>query len=238
MRRTLWAAAAIAVIAAGAAFWLTARRIGPETPLTPPVPPEIQVKFDRITVRGRAEGNRSWELEAKSVELTKDQRLTRLDGLRRAVLLSNGKPQLSASAKWATLESPSRDIELGGGVVVKSGSGMALRAGSLKWRAEEERLVSAGPVTIDLGDTIVNAAQAYYLAQPERIVSEGGVRIRQGENNLTADKLVADLGAQTLDIIGGVRMRLRVDTSRDFTGTEGPLGAMKGLLEKAPKETR
>jgi LPS export ABC transporter protein LptC len=238
MRRRLWAAAAIAIVAASAAFWLTARRITPEPPESPPVPPEIQVKFERITVRGRAEGDRLWELEARSIELTKDQKLTRLDGLRRATLLADGKPQLSASAKWAKLESPSRDIELGGGVEVRSDSGMALRADSLRWRASEERLVSTGPVTMDLGDTTVNAARAYYLAQPEQIVSDGGVKIKQGQNYLTGTKLVADLRAQTLEIVGGVRMRLRVNPSRDFTGSEGPLGAMKGLLEKAPKEAR
>jgi len=238
MRKAFWAVIAVTVLAASAALWLTARRIAPATPLEPPVAPEIQVKFERITVRGRAQGNRRWELEAKSIELTKDQSLTRLDGLRRATLYSGDKPQLSARAAWVTLRSPSRDMELGGGVEVKSAQGLVLRTDSLGWRAKQERLVSAGPVRMTMGDTSVEAARAYYLAQQEQVICDRGVKIRQGQNYLTGENLIADLRAQTLEIAGGVRMRLRVEEGREFSGTEGPLGAMKGLLEKAPKEGR
>jgi len=238
MRKALWSVIALTLLAAGAGLWLTARRIAPEQPLQPPVAPEIQVKFERITVRGRAQGNRRWELEADSIELTKDHSLTRLEGLRRATLYAGDKPQLSARAAWAALRSPSRDLELGGGVEVTSAQGLRLRTDSLRWRAEQERLVSAGPVEMAMGDTSIKAARAYYLAQQERIICDGGVKIEQGQNHLTGEKLTADLRDQTLEIAGGVRMRLRVEEGREFSGTEGPLGAMKGLIEKAPKEGR
>jgi len=238
MRRRYWAAIALTVTVAGAGLWLTARRITPEPRSQPPVAPNIQAKFEGITVRGRSEGDRRWELEADSIEVTKDQTLTRLDGLRRATLYSGAKPLLSVRAKWANLRSPSRDLELGGGVELKSSRDLVLRTDSLRWGAAQERLVSAGAVEMAMGDTKVRAARAYYLAQPEQIVCDGGVRIRQGENFLTGSKLTADLRAETLEVAGGVRMRMRVAEGREFSGNEGPLGAMKGLLEKAPKEAR
>ncbi|UCH36517.1 MAG: LPS export ABC transporter periplasmic protein LptC [Armatimonadota bacterium] len=238
MRIALLAAIALTAAAAVAYLWLTASRIAPEPQPRLPVAPEIQVKFDRITVRGRAEGDRYWELEAQSIEMTRDQSLTRLQGLRRATLYAGDKPQLFARAQWAALRSPSRDMELGGGVEVKSDAGLLLRTESLRWDAERERLTSAGPVEMELGETMVTATRAYYVADGEKIVCDGRVQIRQGENYLTGEKLSADLRAETLEIAGGVRMRLRVEEGRELTETEGPLGAMKSLLEKAPKEAR
>ena len=236
MRKVLRPVIALAVIAGGLGLWLIARRIAPERPPESPVAPEIQVKFEHITVRGRAQGDRRWELEADSIELTRDQSLTRLDGLRRATLYAGTKPQLSARAAWAALHSPSRDLELGGGVEITSPQGLRLRTDAVRWRADQERLVAAGPVEMTMGDTTVTAPRAYYLAAPEQIICEGGVRIRQGRDHLTGDKLTADLRDQTIEIAGGVRMRMRVAEGREFSGTAGPLGAMKGLLEKAPKE--
>ena len=236
MRRVIRVMIALTVVAAAAGLWMTARRITPEPAVNLPVAADIQVKFERITVRGRAKGDRRWELEARSVELTKDQSLTRLDGLRRATLYSGREPQLSARAAWAKLHSPSRDLELGGGVEVKSARGLTLRTDALRWQAKGERLTAAGPVIIAMGDTGVEAAQADYLAQNEQIICDGGVKIRQGNNYLTGRKLTADLRQDTLEVAGGVRMRLRVEEGREFTGTEGPLGAMKGFLEKAPRE--
>jgi LPS export ABC transporter protein LptC len=238
MRTALWAVIALTAAAAVGGLWLTASRIAPEAQPRLPVAPEIQIKFDRITVRGRAEGDRYWELEAKSIEVTRDQSITRLEGLRRATLYAGDKPQLTARAQWAALRSPSRDMELGGGVEVESDAGLLLRTESLRWDAQRERLASAGPVEMELGDTRVTAARAYYVAEGERIVCDGDVQIRQGENYLTGEKLSADLRAETLEVAGGVRMRVRVEEGREFTGTEGPLGAMKGLIEKAPKEAR
>jgi LPS export ABC transporter protein LptC len=237
MRRTFWAGIALTVAAAGAGLWLTAHRITPAPP-QPPVAPDIQAKFERITVRGRAQGDRRWELQADSIEVTKDQSLTRLEGLRQATLYSADKPLLSVRAKWANLRSPSRDMELGGGVELKSARNLVLRTDSLRWGAAQERLASAGAVEMAMGETEIRAARAYYLARPEQIVCDGGVRIRQGENFLAGNKLTADLRAETLEVAGGVRMRMRVAEGREFTGAEGPLGAMKGLLEKAPKEKR
>jgi LPS export ABC transporter protein LptC len=238
MRKALWSVIALTVAAAVAGLWLTAHRIAREQPPSASVAPEVQVKFEHITLRGRAQGDRRWELEANSIELTKDRSLTRLTGLRRATLYAGSRPQLSVRAAWAALHSPSRDLELGGGVEVESAQGLRLRTDALSWRAEQERLVSAGPVKMAMGDTSVEAARAYYLAQQERIICDGGVKIEQGQNYLTGDKLIADLRDQTLEIAGGVRMRVRMEEGREFSGTEGPLGAMKGLLEKAPREAR
>jgi LPS export ABC transporter protein LptC len=229
---------AVTVAAAGGALWLTMRRIAPRELSLPSIPPDIQVRFDRITVRGRAEGGRRWELEARSVELTRDQSLTRLDGLRHATLYAGDKPQLSVRAAWAKLESPSRNMELGGGVEVTSPAGLMLRTDRLLWRAQDERLDTGGAVEMRIGDTAVRAPRAYYLARSESLVCEGGVRIKQGPNYLSGERLTADLGAETLEIAGDVRMRMRVAEGQEFAGTEGPLGAMQGLLEKVPKEGR
>jgi len=226
----------LTLIAAGGGLWLTARRVPPHAqPKASPLP-QYQVKFDRITVRGRGQGNRRWELQARSIEMSKDQTLTRLDGLNRATLFAGDKPQLSARAAWARLRSPSRDMELGGGVEVKSADGLVLRTASLGWRAHDERLASAGPVEIAMGDTRVKAARMAYLAQPEQLICDGGVRIRHGNDQLVGEKLRADLKTQQLEIAGDVRMRLRVAEGAEFRGAQGPLGAMKGLLEKTPKE--
>ena len=237
MRVALWPAI-IALTAATAAggLWLTARRIAPRQAPSSPVSPDVEVKFERITVRGRAHGDRRWELEARTVELTKDRRLARLQGLRRATLYADGQPQLYARAEWAQLESPAGDIQLGGGVELTSPRGLVLRARSLRWHAEQERLDSAGPVEMEVGEAMVTAPRAYYLAAGEKMICGDGVEIRQQDSYLSGDKLTADLAAETLDIEGGVRMRLRVEDGREFTGAEGPLGAMRGLLEKAPKE--
>jgi LPS export ABC transporter protein LptC len=235
-RNGLWPVIVLTLLAAGGGLWLTARRIAPHAPPKASPEPQFQVKFDRITVRGRGQGNRRWELEARSIELSKDQALTRLDGLNRATLFAGDKPQLSARAAWAQLRSPSRDMEIGGGVEVRSAEGLVLRTDRLGWRARDERLACAGPVEMSVGDTRVKAARMAYLAQPEQIVCDGGVRIRRGSDQLAGQRLRADLRAQTLEITGDVHMRLRVAEGAEFKGAQGPLGAMKGLLEKAPKE--
>jgi LPS export ABC transporter protein LptC len=237
MRLTFWAAVTALAVAAVGGMWLTSRRIAPRE-LAPLVAPDLQVKFERVTVRGRAGDDRWWELEAESVELTKDQRLTRLDGLRHASLYYGKQRQLTARAAWARLQSPAGDLELGGGVEVTSPAGLVLRAERLRWQARPERLDSAGPVTMTMGDTTVRAPRASYSARTQRIVCDGGVQIAQGRDRLRADRLTVDLAAETLELAGGVRMRARVREGRELAEGEGLLGAMPKLLEKAPREGR
>lgn len=236
MRISRWAAVILVVAMAGGGLWLSARRIMHRQLPPPPVAPEIQVRFEHLIVRGRATDDRRWEIEAESVELTRDQRWTRLNGLRRATLYAGDQPQLSARAKWARLESPSRNMELGGGVEVTSPSGLVMHTAGVHWQADEERLDSAGPVHIAIADTTVEAPRFSYLAQREQIVCAGGVRIKQGPNHLCGDKLTMDLAAETLEIAGNVGMRVQVAEGRELAAVQSPLGAMQGLLETLPKE--
>ncbi len=243
VRVRVWAAATAAALiaAAGGGLWLTARRITSGHFPAVPLAPEIKVRFERVVLRGRAQGDRRWELHADSVQVTRDQRLTRLDGVRQATLYAGDKPELSVKAKWAQLESPSRDMELGGGVEMRSSRGLVLRTERLRWRAQQERLDSAGAVKLTIGDTrppepsgraSISAPHACYLAQRQQVVCDGGVTIEQGAGYLGGERLTADLAAQTLELAGGVRMRLRVSEGQELAGTVGPLEALPGLLDK------
>jgi LPS export ABC transporter protein LptC len=221
-------AAVVVLVVAGRIFWAQrgrllpsavprAMRPGVTAPAAPEVPADLGLQFKDIKIVQRSGGQIEWELQAASVEVSKDERVTVLTGVRRAVLYRAGKPQATLSADRVRLNAATKNLVAEGHVIIQGQEaapadqpGVLLRTTRARWMDQEQKLVCPDPVQMQLGGRVFQAPKLYLLVRERRIVLPR-VKVTGPEGTLTADHLTADPEAETLEVEGNVRMRVRLD---------------------------
>jgi len=222
-RRLLaWAAVLAVVAAAGCAKSRAIRKAS-----NPP-----DVAFRKITIRGWSASGLEWELSADQVEVGSGRRVTVMKDLRRAALMRGGKPEVEVSARQVRVDNETHDLELAGGVTLRTAAGLEVKAAALRWIARLDRLQSDGPAQMRLGEARLDTPLAIYDAVGKRLVCPRGIRVVSPASTLRADRLVAEVETRELRLAGDVRMRMRV---QDFeTALAGEAGRKSPLQQLTP----
>lgn len=204
-RRRLAVVLAVAVLAAGLSLW---RRAG-EQPGTAPVPvpedPRPQLVSTRVV--GRHQGERQFELEAGTI--ADDGDWIRIDAIEDGVLYRDSQVFVTFTAREGRWHRPSNDLVLTGDVVLVYDGRVHLYSDRLEWHAEDELVVSPGPVVLTVDGDVIHAGSMEADLDQERVHLQGDVQIeRAGGGRVAMAEIVYWLAEDRLEGYGQGQVRL------------------------------
>jgi LPS export ABC transporter protein LptC len=104
--------------------------------------------LDKIHFVEERQGQKTWELEAKSIEQYQDQNIMILDEVRVTFYTKEGRTFI-ISGNQGKVNQNSKDMELVGNVLVQSSDGYQLKTHSLSYRHSNKRMSTSDPVEIE-----------------------------------------------------------------------------------------
>jgi LPS export ABC transporter protein LptC len=96
------------------------------------------------------QGQRTWELEAKSIQQYQDQNIILLEDVKVTFFAKEGRSFI-VSGKQGKIHQNSKDMELLGDVVLVSSDGYRLETHSISYHHSEKRISTSDPVIIEGG---------------------------------------------------------------------------------------
>ncbi len=106
------------------------------------------MRLEKIRFVEDKQGQKTWELEAKSIQHFQDQNLMVLEDVRVTVYLKEGRT-LVLTGKNGKVHQDSKDMELVGDVVLTSSDGYRLKTHSLSYLHRDKIVRSSDPVEIE-----------------------------------------------------------------------------------------
>jgi len=106
------------------------------------------MQLEKIRFVEDKNGQKTWELEAKSIQHYQDQNLMVLEDVKVTVYLKEGRI-LILTGKKGKVRQDSKDMELVGDVVLTSSDGYRLKTHSIFYRHGEKIVRSSDPVEIE-----------------------------------------------------------------------------------------
>jgi hypothetical protein len=188
------AAAAAALLVSVAVF----KRYMPYRPsdLALKQPPAVILTMEDTYLVGLGSKGKLWSLKARKVEMSQDRSTTTLTGIREGRIFDNGKPVLKVDAGTARYDIYFRNLQLGGGISVRSSTGERISGPGAIWNAGAGVLQSTGPVTVETGWSKLTA-NSLTLDVGRREMSLEQVRMRV--NLRQAEKLLSGEDKQRVD---------------------------------------
>ncbi|HLT58623.1 MAG TPA: LPS export ABC transporter periplasmic protein LptC [Limnochordales bacterium] len=175
-RNRRWVMVLLLAAAGAAGIWLARRAGGPaEAPV--PVVEDTRPQLTSTRVVGRHQGDRQFELEAGAIADEGDW--IRLDAIEHGVLYREGETYVTFTAREGRWHRPSNDLVLTGDVVLVYEGRIRVFSDRLEWRAENELVVSPGPVVLETEDDVVRAAAMEADLGQEVVRLQGDVRIER-----------------------------------------------------------
>lgn len=141
----------------------------------------LAIRFNNAKLVGRSEGEKVWELEAKSIELSRDRRLTTFKGVARGSLIQDGEKIASISADEVTYNTFTRNVMAPGVAELKLEKGPSFKVHKIYWNAKKSKLYC-----------------------------EDGVEAVLDGSTIQGDRMIADLENKELEI-HKVRGSIRLD---------------------------
>lgn len=111
----------------------------------------IGIRFKGATLVGRSGGKKVWEINARSIDISKDRRLATFSGLTHGSLLQNDKKIASISADRVVYNIFSRDVSTPGTAEMKIVNGPSFKVHKVYWNSRKSRLFCEGGVDLVIG---------------------------------------------------------------------------------------
>lgn len=185
----------------GIGYWFYQNRA--HNPVAVPAPAkadqQIELRFHDVEMQGRKDGVATWTIQAKQVDVSRDQRFAYLKNQPKGTFfnLKDWSPkegqERTRSFDWTSREaeydSVSNDLIIDGDVDITTDANEKLKTNRLEFRAEEERVHIPGPMDM---------------------------KGEQGHPHIRADQADADLKLEVLDLKGRVRIETMVDEQQQI----------------------
>lgn len=144
---------------------------------TVPSPPKLREEpaieiTGPILTRFDEEGQRWWELEARSIAVDQETDRTLAEGVRLR-FFRNEQAALEVTATRLLLFNQSEEMELEGGVEARGSGGLKFYTERMRWDPQRQVLVSAAEVEISRGENRLTGTGFQYWPQ------EGKLRIEE-----------------------------------------------------------
>ena len=141
-------------------------------------PPGILLEVEGIKLAGRSKGRPIWRMDADRLMFSQNQYVTTVEGIHGGAIYQDGKPAASVKAGRASYDSIRHSLDASGGVSINTKDGTMLKTTELTY------------------DDIT-----------KRISCPKKVSIVRGTSRGSVDKMVADLGNDTVEA-DNLRMRI------------------------------
>lgn len=208
MKRGVWVAALLVVVAAVAWWGVAAFRSGVEddgsgAPLEPE--PDTRPHLSASHVVGRRQGERQFELDAGTI--ADDDDWVRIDDIENGVLYRDGRVFVTFDADAGRWHRPTNNLVLTGSVVLEYDRRVHMRTDELEWHAEDELVVAPGPVQMVIDGDVVEAGGMQADLDEERVRLTGDVRIvRPGGDTLEMAEVIYWLAEERMEGFGRGRL--------------------------------
>jgi LPS export ABC transporter protein LptC len=157
--RKLKVAIAIAIVSIGLVVFVTvwANLRGKRVLEEGEVPAKVSTdgadtRLEKIHLVEDKHGQKTWELEAKSVQQYQDQNIMLIEEVKLTFFAKEGR-YFVVSGNQGKIHQDSKDMELSGDVIVTSSDGYRLKTQSVSYRHSEKKITTSDPVEIE-GDLI------------------------------------------------------------------------------------
>jgi len=106
------------------------------------------MQLERIRFVEDKHGQKTWELEAKSIQQYQDQNMMMLEDVK-VIFYSKDGRSFTVSGNQGKFYQDSKDMELVGDVVLSSSDGYRLKTHSVSYRDSEKKVSTSDPVEIE-----------------------------------------------------------------------------------------
>jgi LPS export ABC transporter protein LptC len=106
------------------------------------------MRLEKIRFVEDKQGQKTWELEANSVQQYQDQNIMVLEDVKVTFYSKEGQTFI-LTGKKGKVDQDSKDVELVGDVVLTSSDGYQLKTNSISYRHSEKLIRSSDPVSIE-----------------------------------------------------------------------------------------
>lgn len=119
----------------------------------------IGISFKDATLVGRSDGKKTWQIKAKTIDISKDRRLATFSGLSQGELIQDDKKVASISADRVVYNTLSRDVSAPGTAELKLVGGPSFKVHRVYWNGRTSRLFCAGGVDAVIGQSTMHGQQ-------------------------------------------------------------------------------
>lgn len=203
-----------AIVVTVVVWWQREHPGGGAPRLLPPGKAPSDLGLEVAGVNGliiRANGKKQWELTAKKITVSKHRDLIEVKDLSRAIYYRNEKPLLTFSAKRLRFNLETRNLEITGQVSVQSIHGLMMTTSLVRWDAAHRKLVCPRGVEARVKRLAFKTNLVILTPDSDRLTCPNPVRVTFGGGGfLRANRLVANLASETVEMIGGVFCKARI----------------------------
>lgn len=132
----------------------------------------VAIRFKNATLVGRANGQKVWSFEAKTIDVSKDRRTATFRGIARGELLQDGKKVASLSAEEVFYNTFSRNVKVPGGARFELVEGPVFQVRDVQWNASQSRLTCSGGVTATLAGSELHGEKMMADLRAKELVIE------------------------------------------------------------------
>lgn len=215
MSGRLWIAAALAALLISGGVWQFVRG---RSPGILPVDPRSYMKDDdwllrlnHVQFHGISNGKIVWEVYADHVDLSKDQLIYTVGGLKKMALLQNGVQELTVNADGLQQNVITGDINIYGAVTVM-GKDITLSTPGVIWQDRLQALLVPQRLSGQFGDIAVVADKgARYSVKDGHLQSQGTLMVSCGGNVMNAGGIRLDVRGQAFTLAGPIHVKYLLD---------------------------
>jgi hypothetical protein len=171
------------------------------------VPPNVDMVYRKVRIRGVSNSKVVWEIEAERFETLKDRPLMRVTGLRRAAMLDDGQALLTLTGEGLEQNTVTSDLQFLGPVTV-TGLNTLIHAGPASWQAGREVLDLPGAFSAQVGEITVATTGGAYDLRAGLIRCPNPVTLTMGLNRLSAGSGEVQVTDQTFSLYNPVHAAL------------------------------
>lgn len=219
MKRGVWVAALVIVVAAVVWWGVSAFRSGPDDDGAAALfdsEPDPRPHLSASHVVGRRQGERQFELDAGTI--ADDDDWVRIENIENGVLYRDGRVFVTFDADAGRWHRPTNNLVLTGNVVLVYDERVHMRTDALEWHADDELVIAPGPVQMVIDGDVVEAGGMEADLDEERVRLTDAVRIvRPGGGTLDMMEVVYWLADERMEGFG--RGRLVFGGSEDTTSS-------------------
>jgi hypothetical protein len=140
----------------------------------------IGIRFKGATLVGRSDGKKVWQINAKSIDISKDRRFATFTGLTHGLLLRDDKKVASLSADRVVYNILSRDVSTPGTAEMKIVNGPSFKVHKVYWSGRKSRLFCEGGVDAVIGASTMHGDRLTADLERKEIVAtkvKGQIRL-------------------------------------------------------------
>lgn len=166
---------------------------------------DVRPRLTASRVVGRRQGERQFELDAGSIG--DEDEWVNLEAIENGLLYRDGDVFVAFRADAGRWHRSSNNLVLEGNVVLEYDGRVEIYTEAIEWRAEDELVVSPGPVRMTVDGDEVTAATMEADLDEERVHLEGDVRIvRTGGERVEMAIVVYWLAEERMEGFGRGRL--------------------------------